>query len=100
MGNRVYFIVEYHNMSITDAKERRREKEGSCVFPIVGFLLPSDVLFLVLSSFACVVAGAHFVYCYLCRSSRSQKTARRMWNRVRKSTCKLALEFDEKAGIL
>jgi hypothetical protein len=28
MGNRVYFIVEYHNMSITDAKERRREKEG------------------------------------------------------------------------
>lgn len=29
MGNRVVMIVEYHNMSITDAKERNREKAGS-----------------------------------------------------------------------
>jgi hypothetical protein len=28
-GNRVVMIVEYHNMSITDANERRREKDGS-----------------------------------------------------------------------
>jgi hypothetical protein len=28
MGNRVYFIVEYHDVSITDAQELRREKEG------------------------------------------------------------------------
>ena len=29
MGNRVVMIVEFHNMSITDAQERRREKDGS-----------------------------------------------------------------------
>ncbi|KAL3919263.1 MAG: hypothetical protein SGILL_003843, partial [Bacillariaceae sp.] len=28
MGNRVVFVVEYHNMSITDARERRKEKDG------------------------------------------------------------------------
>ncbi|KAG7365545.1 methyltransferase FkbM domain containing protein [Nitzschia inconspicua] len=28
MGNRVVFVVEYHNMSITDPKERRREQNG------------------------------------------------------------------------
>ena len=28
MGNRVVFVVEYHNMSITDAKERREQKSG------------------------------------------------------------------------
>jgi hypothetical protein len=28
MGNRVVMIVEWHNMSITDADERRREKAG------------------------------------------------------------------------
>jgi Methyltransferase FkbM domain len=28
MGNRVVFVVEYHNMSITDPKERKREKDG------------------------------------------------------------------------
>jgi Methyltransferase FkbM domain len=28
MGNRVVFVVEYHNMSITDPKERAREKNG------------------------------------------------------------------------
>lgn len=28
MGNQVVFIVEYHNMSITDPQERRREKDG------------------------------------------------------------------------
>jgi len=27
-GNRVVMIVEYHNMSITDAEERRREQSG------------------------------------------------------------------------
>ena len=29
MGNKVVFIVEFHNMSITDATERKREKDGS-----------------------------------------------------------------------
>ena len=29
MGNRVVLIVEFHNMSITDGDERRREKDGS-----------------------------------------------------------------------
>jgi hypothetical protein len=29
MGNRVVFVVEYHNMSITDPEERQREKAGS-----------------------------------------------------------------------
>ena len=29
MGNRVVMIVEFHNMSITDARERRREKSGA-----------------------------------------------------------------------
>ena len=28
LGNRVVLVVEYHNMSITDPTERRREKEG------------------------------------------------------------------------
>jgi hypothetical protein len=28
MGNRVVFVVEYHNMSITDPLERQREKKG------------------------------------------------------------------------
>lgn len=28
-GNRVVLIVEFHNMSITDAQERKREKAGS-----------------------------------------------------------------------
>ena len=28
MGNRVVFVVEYHNMSITDARERREQKAG------------------------------------------------------------------------
>lgn len=28
-GNRIVMIVEYHNMSITDAAERRREKSGA-----------------------------------------------------------------------
>jgi hypothetical protein len=28
LGNRVVFVVEYHNMSITDPTERRREKDG------------------------------------------------------------------------
>lgn len=28
-GNRIYFIVEYHNMSITDPTERKREKAGA-----------------------------------------------------------------------
>jgi len=28
LGNRVVFVVEYHNMSITDGEERRREKKG------------------------------------------------------------------------
>jgi hypothetical protein len=28
MGNKVVLIVEYHNMSITDPKERGREKRG------------------------------------------------------------------------
>ena len=28
LGNRVVFVVEYHNMSITDPTERRREKHG------------------------------------------------------------------------
>lgn len=28
MGNRVVLVVEYHNMSITDPKERQREKGG------------------------------------------------------------------------
>ncbi|VEU37062.1 unnamed protein product [Pseudo-nitzschia multistriata] len=28
LGNRVVFVVEYHNMSITDPAERRREKDG------------------------------------------------------------------------
>jgi hypothetical protein len=28
MGNKVVFIVEYHNMSITDPAERKREKAG------------------------------------------------------------------------
>lgn len=29
MGNRVVLVVEYHNMSITDPEERKREKDGS-----------------------------------------------------------------------
>jgi hypothetical protein len=28
LGNRVVFVVEYHNMSITDPTERKREKDG------------------------------------------------------------------------
>jgi hypothetical protein len=28
LGNKVVFIVEYHNMSITDPAERKREKAG------------------------------------------------------------------------
>ena len=28
LGNRVVLVVEYHNMSITNAEERRREKDG------------------------------------------------------------------------
>jgi hypothetical protein len=28
LGNRVVLVVEYHNMSITDSEERRREKTG------------------------------------------------------------------------
>ena len=28
LGNRVVLVVEYHNMSITNATERRREKDG------------------------------------------------------------------------
>lgn len=28
LGNRVVLVVEYHNMSITDGEERRREKDG------------------------------------------------------------------------
>jgi Methyltransferase FkbM domain len=28
LGNRVVFVVEYHNMSITDPREREREKDG------------------------------------------------------------------------
>ena len=29
MGNKVIMIVEKHNMSITDPRERRREKDGA-----------------------------------------------------------------------
>jgi hypothetical protein len=28
LGNRVVFVVEYHNMSITDPRERKQEKDG------------------------------------------------------------------------
>ena len=31
LGNRVVLVVEYHNMSITDPVERKREKEGHAV---------------------------------------------------------------------